>query len=135
VWLGVAGFVALAAALVRWPAGLAPALVLLAVPWGFALAERPSAAATVLAGAGLLVTGELAGWSLDLVSVVTPSYGDAGRLALRTAALAAAGAAASVVLLAVSALPAPGSLLRLVVGVSAALAVIAFLAVRRWEAS
>ena len=45
----------------------------------------------------------------------------------------AVGAGTASILLAASALPAPGSLLRLLAGLGAALAIVAFVALRRWE--
>ena len=65
--------------------------------------------------------------------MVPQSAADALRLALRTLAMVAVGAATASVLLAASALPAPGSLLRLLAGLGAALALVAFVALRRWE--
>jgi hypothetical protein len=58
----------------------------------------------------------------------------AGRTALRIVAVVAAGVAAAAALLAVSALPAPGSLLRLLLGLAAVTGLIALLTLRRWEA-
>jgi hypothetical protein len=130
---GIVGLVLLLASLWRWPRLLAPTLLLVAVPWGVALVDRALPAESVLAGAGLLVVGELAGWSQDLAGVVPQSAADALRLALRTLAMVAVGAGTASVLLAASALPAPGSLLRLLAGLGAALAVVAFVALRRWE--
>jgi hypothetical protein len=130
---GLVGPVLLVASLWRWPRLLAPALLLVAVPWGIALVDRELPVESVLVGAGLLVVGELAGWSQDLATVVPQSAADAVRLALRTLAMAAAGAATAAILLVASALPAPGSLLRLLAGLGASLAIVAFVAVRRWE--
>jgi hypothetical protein len=130
---GGAGLVLLAMALTRAPSALVLALVLVAGPWGLALAQGGHSAAAVAVGAGLLLTGELAGWSQDRRTIVPEVGGDTARLALRTVGGVAAGVVASVVLLALAALPAPGSLLRLVAGLAAVLALVAFVALRRWE--
>ena len=130
---GIVGPVLLMASLWRWPRLLAPALLLVAVPWGIALVDRELPVESVIVGAGLLVVGELAGWSQDLATVVPQSAADAMRLALRTLAMVAVGVGTASILLAASALPAPGSLLRLLAGLGAALAIVAFVALRRWE--
>lgn len=132
--LGVPGLLLVALALWRWPEALVPGLLLVATPWGFALGEGGQAAAAVGVGAGLLLAGELCGWSLDRRTVVPERAADAARTAVRIVGLVAAGALVSTMLVAVSALPAPGSLLRLVVGLAAAGALVAFLTLRRWEA-
>jgi hypothetical protein len=131
--LGSVGVALLAGALWRWPGLLPPALVLVAVPWGLALTERARPFESVAVGVGLLVTGELAGWTQDLSTVVPPSGRDSVRIAVRTALLALGCATVSTLLLVVSALPAPASLLRLLVGLGAALAVVALLTLRRWD--
>ena len=132
--VGVPGVLLVALALWRWPDLLAAGLLLVALPWGFALTEGDRAAAAVGVGAALLLAGELCGWSLDRRTVVPEPGVEAARTGLRIAGLVAAGAVVSTMLVAASALPAPGSLLRLVVGLAAAAAVVAFLTLRRWEA-
>ena len=132
--VGAPGVLLVALALWRWPEVLPAGLLLVALPWGFALTEGDRAAAAVGVGAALLLAGELCGWSLDRRSVVPEPAAEAARTGLRTAGLVAAGAAVSTLLVAASALPAPGSLLRLVVGLAAAAAVVAFVTLRRWEA-
>jgi hypothetical protein len=131
--LGLPGVLLIALALWQWPSILPAGLLLVGMPWAFALAEGGRGGAAVGVGAGLLLAGELCGWSLDRRSVVPEPAADAVRTGLRTAGLVAAGALVSTLLVAVSALPAPGSLLRLLVGLAAAAAVTAFLTLRRWE--
>jgi len=132
--VGVPGVLLVALALWRWPELLPAGLLLVALPWGFALGEGDRGAAAVGVGAGLLLAGELCGWSLDRRTVVPEPAAEAARTGLRTVGLVASGAVVSTLLVAASALPAPGSLLRLVVGLAAAAAVVAFLTLRRWEA-
>jgi hypothetical protein len=129
------GLVLLVLALWRWPQLLAPAMVLVAVPWGFALAEAPRGAEAVAVGACLVLLGELSGWCQDRRTVVPEHTRDVARRAVRTLGLVGAGVAVSALLLATSALPAPGSLVRLLVGLGAALAVVALTTLRRWETS
>ena len=57
--VGVAGVLLVALALWRWPELLPAGLLLVAVPWGFALTEGDRAAAAVGVGAALLLAGEL----------------------------------------------------------------------------
>jgi hypothetical protein len=129
------GLVLLVLALWRWPQVLAPAMVLLAVPWGFAMAEEPGGAEAIAVGAGLVLLGELGGWCQDRRTVVPEHPREVARRAARTLGLVGAGVAVSATLLATSALPAPGSLVRLLVGLGAALAVVALTTLRRWDSS
>ncbi len=131
--VGAVGLVLLGLALWRWPGALAAGIVLIAVPWGLALSERPRPVEAVAVGAGLVLLAELAGWSIDRVTVVPETSADVGHMVLRTTGLVVAGAAISVVVLAFSALPAPGSLLRLTAGLCAVVAVMGFVTLRRWE--
>jgi hypothetical protein len=132
--LGLVGLAFLGFALARWPAALVPGLLLVAAPWGLALADRAEAFQAVLVGAGLVLLGELAGWALDRRTVVAEDARGALRTCARTAALVAAALAVSGLLVAVARLPAPGSLVRLVVGAMAIVLVMAFVGLRRWEA-
>ncbi len=125
-------WIVLVLALWRWPGGLTVAVVLVALPWAVALVEHPRAGAAVGLGVGMVLLVELAGWSIDQRSVVPEAM--LGPMALRITAAAVAGAALSGGVLAAAALPAPGSLVRVVLGLGAIVAVVAFVTLRRWEA-
>jgi hypothetical protein len=132
--LGVLGLAFLGFALARWPAALVPGLLLVAAPWGLALADDAEPLQAVLVGAGLVLLGELAGWTHDRRTVVAEDARGAVRTAARTVGLVAAALAVGGLLVAVAELPAPGSLVRLVVGATAVVLVMAFVGLRRWEA-
>jgi hypothetical protein len=130
---GVAGWVLLAAALAWRAALLTPAMVGLGLAAALLVARRTDTAAAIVPAAALLVaTGELAGWSFDLRSVVPESAVLTARRLASTAALTFGSAAGAGAVLALSGLPAPSGLLPLVVGASAAVANVALAALRRW---
>ena len=130
-WLAGAALLLAAAAALRAPSLLAPALLVLLAEYTVVLLEggdRVDAAAP-LVGAGLLLYAELACWARE----ANPRVHDEGRvLAARAIGLAASALAAlalaALVLLA-AALPAGGGLARLTVGVVAATGILALVAV------
>jgi hypothetical protein len=130
-WLAGAALLLAAAAALRAPSLLAPALLALLAEHTVVLVQgggRVDAAAP-LVGAGLLLYAELACWARE----ADPRVHDEGRvLATRAVGLAAsvlaALALATLVLLA-AALPAGGGLARLTVGVVAATGILALVAV------
>jgi hypothetical protein len=130
-WLAGLGLVLAAAAALRLPSLLAPALVVLvaehAVVW-VGRSDRVDAAAP-LVGAGLLLYAELASWSGEARPLVRDERpvlaARAGVVAASTLAALALGA----VILLVAAVPAGGGLARLAVGVAAATGTLALVAV------
>jgi hypothetical protein len=131
--LGVIGWVLLAATLLWRAVLLAPAMVGLALPVAVAALGRTDATgAIVVATTLLVVTGELAGWSLDRRSVVPESGAVTARRASSTAGVALGSAAVCAGVLAAAGLPAPGGALPVIAGTLAALAVLALAALRRW---
>jgi hypothetical protein len=130
-WLAGAGLALAAAAALRAPSLLAPALVVLLAEYTIALVrggDRVDAAAP-LVGAGMLLYAELASWSRE----ANPRVRDEGRvlitraIGLAASVLAALGLGALVLLAA--ALPAGGGLVRLAIGVVAATGILALVAV------
>jgi hypothetical protein len=131
---GVAGVALLAAALVWRPALLTPALIGLGGAAATVLVHHaPGVTAVIPSAALLLVVAELAGWSHDLRSVVPESAALTRTRAVTIVGLAAMALVVSASILAVSGLPAPGGILPELVGLSAAVAVVAFAAFRRWD--
>jgi hypothetical protein len=131
--VGAVGWVLLALSVLWRPPLLTPALLVLAVPAVVLLVTHSDQKALVIALAPLLVaTGELAGWSFDLRSVVAESAAVAARRLIDVAILTAGAAGVAGAVLAVSALPAPGGILPLVAGAGATLTVVALATVRRW---
>jgi len=130
---GGAGWVLLAVAVAWRGVALTPAMVGLACPAALLVVHHANTAVVIVPAAALLVaTGELAGWSLDRHSVVPEAPTLVARRLATTAALVAGAAAVAGTVLAVSGLPAPGGVLPLVVGVTAAVAIMTLAAVRRW---
>ena len=130
---GVAGWVLLGVALAWRGVALTPAMVGLALPAALLVVHHHDTAAVIVPAAALLVaTGELAGWSLDRRSVVPDAPALVARRLATTAGLTAGAAVVAGAVLAISGLPAPGGVLPLLAGVTAAVAVMALAAVRRW---
>jgi hypothetical protein len=133
IQVGVVGWLALAATLLWWPVLLAPAMVGAALPVAIAALGRTDASgAVVVATTLLVVTGELAGWSLDRRSAVPEDRAVAARRAATLAGVALGSAAMCAGVLAAAGLPAPGGALPVAAGTAAALAVLALAALRRW---
>jgi hypothetical protein len=130
---GVIGWLLLGVALLWRGTVLAPALVGLGLPAALLVVQHQQTAAMIVPAAALLVaTGELAGWSLDQRSVVPEAPAVTARRLATTAGLTAGAAAVAGAVLALSGLPAPGGAHPLVVGVTAAVAIVALAALRRW---
>jgi hypothetical protein len=130
---GVLGWALLAVALGWRGAVLTPAMVGLGVPAALLVVQHQDTAPMIVPAAALLVaTGELAGWSLDRRSVVPEAPALLARRLATTATMTAGAAAVAGAVLAVSALPAPGGVLPLLAGATAAVAIVALAAVRRW---
>jgi hypothetical protein len=130
---GVLGWVLLGVALLWQGAVLTPALVGLGLPAALLVVQHQHTVAMIVPAAALLVaTGELAGWSLDRRSVVPEASAVTARRLAATAGLTAGAAAVAGAVLALSGLPAPGGALPLVVGVTAAVAIVALAVLRRW---
>jgi hypothetical protein len=131
---GVVGVALLAGALAWRAALLTPALIGLAAASATMLVHhRAAVTAAIPSAALLLVTGELAGWSYDLRSIVPESARLTRGRAVTILGLAAMAVIVSASILAVSGLPAPGGVLPEVAGLGAAVAVVAFAAFRRWD--
>jgi hypothetical protein len=130
---GVLGWILLAAAVAWRGVVLTPAMVGLGVPAALLVVQHHNTAPMIVPAAALLVaTGELAGWSLDRRSVVPEAPALVARRLAATAGLTAGAALVTGGVLAVSALPAPGGIIPLLAGATAAVAIVALAAVRRW---
>jgi hypothetical protein len=133
VEIGIVGWVLLAVAVFWRPAALTPSLLVLALPALFVVGTHSDQQAIVIGIAPLLVaTGELAGWSFDLRSVVSETAAVTRRRLLDITIVTVGAAAVAGAVLAVSTLPAPGGILPLLAGAGATLAVVALATVRRW---
>jgi hypothetical protein len=131
--VGALGCVLLALSVLWRPVLLTPALLALAVPAVVVVATHSGSEAIVIGLAPLLVaTGELAGWSFDLRSIVGESRAVAARRLTDVAILTVGAAGVAAAVLAVSGLPAPGGILPLLAGAGGTLAVVALATVRRW---
>lgn len=132
---GVVGVVLLAAAALRWPVLLTPALLALGTAALVPIARDDDEAWIEIAAAVLLVlAAELAGWAADLRSVAAEQASLARLRLLRTVGLASGAGALAGVLLLVARLRPPGGALPIVLGGAATLALVAFVALRRWSA-
>jgi hypothetical protein len=130
-WLAGVGLALAAAAALRLPALLAPALVVLLAEYPVARVEggdRVDAAAP-LVGAGLLGYAELASWAGEARAGVRDERPVLAARARTLAATVAAGLGLGALVLLAAALPAGGGLARLAVGVAAAVAVLGLVAV------
>jgi hypothetical protein len=133
IQLGGLGWVLLAATLIWRPGLLVGAMVGLAGPAAIAAIDgHAGTGAIVVATTLLVVTGELAGWSIDRRSVVPESRAVTARRATAIAGVAGGSAVVSAGVLAAAGLPAPGGALPVAAGTAAALAVVALAALRRW---
>ena len=133
IQLGIIGWVVLAAALLWQPVLLAPAMVGVALPTAIAALDGDRTAATIAVTTMLLVvTGELAGWSIDRRSVVPEGRAIVTRRATTLAGVAVGSVVLSGGVLGAGDLPAPGGALPVIAGTVAALAVVALAALRRW---
>ncbi len=130
--VGIGGWLVLLVALVWRPWFLTVALVALASPVALGAVVQEGQAAVVPVAALLVATGELAGWAYDARSTVPE--GRALRVArlATTVGLTVAAAAVTGTILALGGLPAPGGALPVLVGATAAVALLAFAAFRRW---
>jgi hypothetical protein len=129
-WLAGLGVLLAAAAALRLPALLAPAVTVLLASYSVALVEggdRVDAAAP-LVGAGLLGYAELATWAAEARAEVRDERPVLQARARTLAACVAAALAVGVLVLLAAALPAGGGLARLAVGVAAAVAILALIA-------
>jgi hypothetical protein len=130
-WLAAAGVVLAAAAALRAPSLLGPALVVLLAEYTAALLGRGGRIdpAAPLVGAGLLLYAELAGWAAE----ARPQVGDERPVLVRRAVVVAASTLAAlglgVLVLLATAVPAGGGLARLAVGVAAVTGTLALVAV------
>jgi hypothetical protein len=130
-WLAAAGVVLAAAAALRAPSLLGPALVVLLAEYTAALLARGGRLdpAAPLVGAGLLLYAELAGWAAE----ARPRVGDERPVLARRAIVVAASTLAAlglgVLVLLAAAVPAGGGLARLAVGVVAVTGTLALVAV------
>jgi hypothetical protein len=133
IQLGGAGWVLLVATLVWRPVLLVGAMVGLAWPTAIAAIDGHAGTGAIVAATTLLVvTGELAGWSIDRRSVVPEARAVTARRATTVAGVGAGSAVVSAGVLAAAGLPAPGGALPVAAGTAAALAVLALAALRRW---
>jgi hypothetical protein len=130
-WLAALGLLLAAAAALRLASLLAPALVVLVAEYTIVLVRRGDRvdAAAPLVGAGLLLYAELASWAAEARPRV---HDERPVLAARAVVVAASAVAALVlgaVILLAAAVPAGGGLTRLGIGVAAATATLALVAV------
>jgi hypothetical protein len=129
-WLAALGLLLAAGAALRLGSLLAPAMVVLVAEYSLVLVGRGDRIhdAAPLVGAGLLLYAELASWARE----AHPKVGDEGPvLAARAIVVAASTLAAlglAVLVLLAAAVPAGGGLTRLAVGVVAATATLALVA-------
>jgi hypothetical protein len=129
-WLAGLGVALAAAAALRLPALLAPALVVLLAEYTVALVDggdRVDAAAP-LVGAGLLGYAELASWAGEARAEVRDERPVLVARARVLAASLAAGLGLGVLVLLAAALPAGGGLARLAVGVVATVGILGLVA-------
>jgi len=127
-----AGVVLLAAALWWRPAALAGALGLLALPLAFALPDRGGLFVPAVAWtAGLVTTGELAGWAYDRRGPTVPSPSLRRGQAATLVAVVAGSVVLGLLVLVVSGLPAPGGVLPEALGLAGALGIVLLATVRR----
>jgi hypothetical protein len=130
-WLAALGLLLAAAAALRLRALLAPAMVALVAEYAIVLVQGGDRidGAAPLFGAGLLLYAELASWAAE----ARPRVRDERPVLVARAITVAASTLAALVLgaliLLVAALPAGGGLTRLAVGVAAATATLALVAV------
>jgi hypothetical protein len=130
-WLAAAGLLLAAGAALRLAALLAPALLVLLAEYTVVLVgqgDRVHAAAP-LVGAGLLLYAELAGWAREARPRVRDERPVLAARATVVAASTLAALAVGVLVLLAAAVPAGGGLARLAVGVVAATATLALVAV------
>jgi hypothetical protein len=130
-WVAGLGLLLAAAAALRLPSLLAPAMVVLLAGYTMALVDggdRVDAAAP-LVGAALLAYAELAGWAAEARPEVRDERPVLLARARTLAATVAAGLGLGALVLLAAAVPAGGGLARLAVGVAAAVAVLGLVAV------
>jgi hypothetical protein len=129
-WLAGLGMLVAAAAALRTGALLGPALVVLLAEYGVVLAGRGDRidAAAPLVGAGLLLYAELASWAREAHPRVRDDRGVLATRAVVVAGSALAALALGALVLLAAAVPAGGGLARLAVGVVAATATLALVA-------
>jgi hypothetical protein len=129
-WLAGLGVALAAAAALRTGALLGPALVVFLAEYTVVLAGRGArvAAAAPLVGAGLLLYAELASWAREAHPRVRDDRGVLTTRAVVVAASALAALGLGALVLLAAAVPAGGGLARLAVGVAAATATLALVA-------
>jgi hypothetical protein len=130
-WLAGLGLVLAAAAALRLPSLLAPALLVLLATYTAVLVDggdRVDAAAPLVA-AGLLCYAELASWAAEARPRVRDERAVIGTRAIVVAASTLAALGLGVVVLLAAALPAGGGLTRLAIGVVAVTGTLALVAV------
>jgi hypothetical protein len=130
-WLAGVGLVLAAGAALRLPSLLAPALTVLLAEYAVVLVGRGGRvdAAAPLVGAGLLLYAELASWAGEARPRVRDERQVLTARAVVVAASTLAATAVGVLVLAAAAVPAGGGLTRLAIGVVAATATLALVAV------
>jgi hypothetical protein len=130
-WLAGVGLVLAAGAALRLPSLLAPALTVLLAEYAVVLVGRGDRvdAAAPLVGAGLLLYAELASWAGEARPRVRDERQVLTARAVVVAASTLAATTVGVLVLAAAAVPAGGGLTRLAIGVVAATATLALVAV------
>jgi hypothetical protein len=130
-WLAAAGLLLAAGAALRLASLLAPALLVLLAEYTVVLLRQGDRvhAAAPLVGAGLLLYAELASWAREARPRVRDERPVLAARATVVAASALAAIGLGVLVLLVAAVPAGGGLARLAVGVVAATATLALVAV------
>jgi hypothetical protein len=129
-WLAALGLLLAAAAALRLERLLAPALVVLLAEYTVVLVDRddPVHVAAPLVGAGLLLYAELASWAREARPRVRDERPVLVARAIMLAATVLAALGLGVLVLLAAAVPAGGGLTRLAVGVVAATATLALVA-------
>ncbi|MFL6188624.1 MAG: hypothetical protein ACJ75E_01985 [Actinomycetes bacterium] len=130
-WLAAAGLLLAAGAALRLTSLLAPALLVLLAEYTVVLVRQGDRvhAAAPLVGAGLLLYAELASWAREARPQVRDEHPVLAARATVVAASTVAALALGVLVLLAAAVPAGGGLARLAVGVVAATATLALVAV------
>jgi hypothetical protein len=122
------------ASLFRQPSLLPPAGWALAGAAAISFVGTDVSTWQIAALAGLVLASlELAGWALDLCSVVPASAPVIARRAVQVAVTSVGAVLAAILVMRLSELPPPRGALPLLVGLSAALGLAALVTIRRWE--
>jgi hypothetical protein len=135
IWLlGAVGVLLEVLALTRWPSVIVPAGALLGGLGALALFPAENRNAAVEITVLFLATVELAGWSIQLDSVIAESTESLLRRLGEIGLVVAGGGLVSAAMLGAAELQGPQGRVALVIGVAAAVIPVALLAARRWRA-